>query len=718
MDSITVFNRLFDENIIVGRALANQIKNWPTRPLNLTKNCRIFDQLKEDDSRIVEGLSDECYELLCVSAYVRKALIQRGLMNIQYYILLDEAMKIQLEQGKIGSKGGRKQKGGMKLRELLARLGLAFALLGSSEGISSTESSGVELESSHYTEQPVVAFSSPLSPASSKEEFQQGRLVAAEKEIGTMVASTRPWLLPERSLTIATGVTDSQVDFFRTTIDDLNSRLASSAKDATVMCGEIASSASDADVFSNEAFVQKVLAIAEKKVAEGETKSTSEGYQDKVAYVTTGAMNVASRLTYGMVGYKASERQVDSTAVMKEAYEEVTMEMNMGRVAQVESFAYSHYYQQLCRATPKPSFQVSTEGDTLYLKTSFGNNDTGTLLLAHMDTLERIKVKLADAKLTEQNKGVLESLSERIQMEIKLIESSALFAPLDGLSPGLGAVQGVIGDGTVATAKFEEIVNRIAEMLPISEAAARDLAAVRKSMFEMKQASRNQVASEWRVVISDSTTAATAVLTDAVQNTADATAEVAATASGLGQVILEEGGELFTTGVGVAGDVLGAGLDEAGKAIDKTGDIATGLFDKVAGRILIGLGIAGVGAWIVLTFKRGMLSFGNGNGNGNAQQQQEMQALRDQVQQLLLLQQQQQQLPAQPAAAQPAAAQPIANGLDILANAAAAQAGGTLKRKKHSKKTSRKIKNRRVKKTKARKAKKTKKSASKKIKKH
>jgi hypothetical protein len=243
-------------------------------------------------------------------------------------------------------------------------------------------------------------------------------------------------------------------------------------------------------------------------------------------------------------------------------------------------------------------------------------------------------------------------------------------------------------------------------------------------MFEMKQASRNQVASEWRVVISDSTTAATAVLTDAVKNTADATAEVAATASGLGQVILEEGGELFTTGVGVAGDVLGAGLDEAGKAIDKTGNIATGLFDKVAGRILIGLGIAGVGAWIVLTFKRGMLSFGNGNGNGNAQQQQEMQALRDQVQQLLLLQQQQlappaaQPAAAQPAAAQPAAAQPIANGLDILANAAAAQAGGTLKRKKHSKKTSRKIKNRRVKKTKARKAKKTKKSASKKMKKH
>ncbi len=704
MDSITVFHRLFDENTILGRTLANQIKNWPTRPINLTKNCRIFDQLKEEDSGIVEGLSDECYELLCVSAYVRKALIQRGLMNIQYYILLDEAMKIQLEQGKIGSNGGRKQKGGMKLRELFARLGLAFALLGSSEGI---ESSGVELESSHYTEQPVVAFSSPLSPASSKEEFQQGRLVAAEKEIGTMVAKTRPWLLPERSLTIATGVTDSQVDFFRTTIDDLNSRLASSAKDATVMCGEIASSASDADVFSNEAFVQKVLANAGKKIAEGETKSTSEGYQDKLAYVAQGTLNVASRVSYGMVGYKAPERQVDSTAVMKKAYEEVTMEMNMGRVAQVESFAYSHYYQQLCRATPKPSFQVSTEGDALYLKTSFGNNDTGTLLLAHMETLERIKVKLADAKLTEQNKGVLESLSERVQMEIKLIESSALFAPLDGLSPGLGAVQGVIGDGTVATAKFEEIVNRIAEMLPISEAAARDLAAVRKSMFEMKQASRNQVASQWRVVISDSTTAATAVLTDAVQNTADATAEVVTAASGLGQAV-----------VGAAGDVIGAGLDEAGKVIDKTGDIAVGLFDKTAWRVLIGFGIAGVGAWIVLTFKRGMLSFGNGNGNGNAQHQQEMQLLRQQLQQL---QQQQQQLA--PPVAQPTAAQPSnqgIEGMDALAHAASQSAplGGTLKRKKYSKKHSRKIKNRRVKRTKARKAKKTKKSASKKMKKH
>jgi hypothetical protein len=292
--------------------------------------------------------------------------------------------------------------------------------------------------------------------------------------------------------------------------------------------------------------------------------------------------------------------------------------------------------------------------------------------------LRRIKVKLADAKLTEQNKNVLQSLSERVQMEIKLIESSALFAPLDGLSPGLGAVQGVIGDGTVATAKFEEIVNRIAEMLPISEASARDLAAVRKSMFEMKQASRNQVASQWRVVISDSTTAATAVLTDAVQNTADATAEVVTAASGLGQAV-----------VGAAGDVIGAGLDEAGKVIDKTGDIAVGLFDKTAWRVLIGFGIAGVGAWIVLTFKRGMLSFGNGNGNSNAQHQQEMQLLRQQLQQL---QQQQQQLA--PPVAQPAAAQPSnqgIGGMDALAHAAsqAAPLGGTLKRRKYSKKHSR-----------------------------
>jgi len=394
MDSLEVFRKLFDGNKIIGTAVVNQIKNWPTRPVNLTKNCRIFEQLNKDDSGTVEGLSDDCYELLCVSAYVRKALLQRGLMNIQYYILLDEVRKTQIEEDRIGSKGGRKQKGGMKIWQLLARLGIAFALLGSSEGVNGQDPEvrrfveaaeaeahakaneqgiGIEMgslcdpSSGNCEKEPggsAVIFSAPVEPASSKEEFLKARLSASEKIVHKMLVE-KEWVLPERSVIIATGVIDSQDAFFKRTMDELNARLASSSKDAARMCGEIVEAATNADVFSNEAFVQRVLAIAEKNVALGQAITTSEGVQNTVRYVTKGSFNLASGALSGVVGYKAPEREVDKSAVMKQAYEEVTSEMNMGRVSQVESFAYSYQYQQLCRATPTPSFQVSTDGGSL-----------------------------------------------------------------------------------------------------------------------------------------------------------------------------------------------------------------------------------------------------------------------------------------------------------------------------------------------------------------
>ena len=307
MDPIKVFQIIFDNVPELGMALANEIENWPLRQSNLEKNCNIFNQLNKADLGVVSTLSKDVYELLSTSAYIRKALTQRGLLNMQYYILLGEALNTQLEQD-----GGSKQKGGMKLKQLLTALCAAFALVAGSEGVDGNlalqgPSGSFALSSSSAPSGPVV-FSPPVPFAESGEAIQENRVNSAQKSISTLVTTTQPWVLEDRSIVIATGVTDPQfMTYFENTIGNLNARLASASKDATVMCGEIASSAADYGVFSNEAFVQNILSRAGEITEAVAQKSTSSKAQDTVAYLSTGTANLFSRLGSGAVGTKAPE---------------------------------------------------------------------------------------------------------------------------------------------------------------------------------------------------------------------------------------------------------------------------------------------------------------------------------------------------------------------------------------------------------------------------
>lgn len=672
MDSIEVFYKIFNKNQILGRALINQIKNWPTRPSNLEKNCRIFKQLNKDDAAIVKDLSNECYEILCVSAYTRKALIQRELMNMQYYILLDEAMRTSLEQDDVVSKGGRIQKGGIGLKQLIAKLGIAFELLGSSEG---TQPIVVPISSQEIGNDSSTIFSPPVPYSSSEEELQKNRMVVAEREINELIENKKPWVLPETSIMIAKGITQGQASSFETTIEELNSRLATASKDATVMCGEIASAASRLDVFSNDAFVQQVLTIAGDLTTESQKKRTSDIAQDKAAYATKGTLTLVKNTLYGAVtGTSSSEKNVDSSVVMQQAYDQVLSQINQGKTGQTESYLYSQKYQELCRATPRPKFEVfvdETEAGTkdLSVKTSFGNNNTGSLLLAHIETIERIKVKLRDTTLTKPNKDVLESLLERVQMEISLIESSGLFAPLDGavLTPGRSMFTGFIGDSTAATINFEAIVSQIAESLPLSGQAADTLLQVKRSTFKIKQAARNQAADEWKTYLSDSTKTATSILGDAVINTVDGTMAAASGAAnivvdkttGLAKNVLTSSGDILDTAVDEAGNILNTAVDEVGvlanKGMDIAGDVVEKASETVANSIynllpmaVALLGVGGAAAWIVIWFKKNMFSFGNGNA------QQQLQQLQQQLREQQQLQQQLQQIIMQQQTAQPA----------------------------------------------------------------
>ena len=665
MDFTKVFSKVVNKNPIIGNALISQIKNWPTSPLNLNKNCQIFEQLNKPDSGIVKGLSEECYKILCVSAYIRKALIQRGLMNIQYYMLLDEAMQTQLDEDE-------NQKGGIGIKQLLARLALAFTLLGSSEGIDSDK---VEIVTPDNTVPAntgsTMIFSSPVEFADTEEQLQENRKIVAQQSINEMIEIKKPWVLPETSIIIAENVTEGQAEFFKRNMTGLNAKLSSASRDATVLCGEIASSASRLNVFSNAAFVKDVLAVAGKLTSEYTQKSTSDTYQDKAAYVSQGLVSFGTKTIYGAVtGTGSADRVVDSKTVMEESFHIVVKEINKNKTNTVESILYSQSYQELCRATPHPNFEVSVNesaGGTknLLVRTNFGNYNTGLLLLAHIETIEKIKLKLRDVDLKPLDKDELESLLERTQMEISLLESSTLFAPLDGntVTPGIDMYAGFLADSNAATANFEGIVSQILEYLPLTGEASRNLIEIKRAAAKQKRATRQQAMDEWAVYLSDSSKAGMNVLT---QNTETVVTATAASLHVMVDVIVDEGaeaatnlltntGKVLNTAVNQTGDVIDTGLNIAGNAAEKTAETAANILHTLLPYAVAILGVAGAAAWITIWFKKNLLSFGNGNNSGNAQQMQQMQQMMQQMQQQTqLLQQQLAAAEAARIAAQPA----------------------------------------------------------------
>jgi hypothetical protein len=676
MEFTNVFSKVVNKNPIIGNALISQIKNWPTSPLNLNKNCQIFEQLNKPDSGIVEGLSEECYKILCVSAYIRKALIQRGLMNIQYYMLLDEAMQTQLDEDE-------NQKGGIGIKQLLARLALAFTLLGSSEGIDSRK---VEIVTSDNTGSTMI-FSSPVEFADTEEQLQENRKIVAQQSINEMIETKKPWVLPETSIIIAENVTEGQAEFFKRNMTGLNAKLSSASRDATVLCGEIASSASRLNVFSNAAFVKDVLAVAGKLTSEYTQKSTSDTIQDKASYATRGAMALISKSGIGLFTATGSaDRVVDSKTVMEESFHIVVDEINKGKTDKAESILYSQSYQELCRATPHPNFEVSvgeSAGGTknLLVRTNFGNYNTGLLLLAHIDTIEKIKLKLRDVDLKPLDKDELESLLERTQMEISLLESSTLFAPLDGntVTPGIDMYAGFLADSNAATANFEGIVSQILEYLPLTGEASRNLIEIKRAAAKQKRATRQQAMDEWSVYLSDSSKAGMNVLT---QNTETVVTATAASLHVMVDAVVDEGAEAATnllTNTGKVlntavnqtgtvannllnrtGDVIDTGVNIAGNVVEKTAETAANILHTLLPYAVAILGVAGAASWITIWFKKNLFSFGNGNSSGNAQQMQQMQQMMQQMQQQTqLLQQQLAAAEAARIAAQPAA-QPAA----------------------------------------------------------
>jgi len=600
----------------IAKAVSDQFKYWPTRQPNLSKNCKIFHKLNRllKTSVNFNRVNKEVADLYLQNAYVNKALQQRGIMNMCYYLMLDELLlydknshsyKSKSSKKAIRSRGGtRKLKGGSKsLRKLIAQLLVAFVLLGVSEG----------------SVQDVVTVKSDVQPTMfgkfeldtyTPEGMLQKRKKTADKTM-SLILEAQPWILDNQIITIAEAgeVNSQQIEYFEKQIKKINSKLSILSKDASELCSEIVSTAEDKNIFTNDEFYKTVESKFNELKVQNQQKRTADTVKDYGAYAVNAISALAGAVGSAAVGQVSESRNINEDNLLKNAIEEVTQNRDKILMGQLESTAYSLTYQNLCRSSPKPQFLIESEGGTIKMKTYFGNHNTGFLLMSHITTIQ--KIELLMEKETDKNSSnyiALKSLKERITIQRKLIESSTLFAPLDGIFTGEEALQSILVESTSAADRFEHIVSKINEFLPISEEDAKMEANIRKSIYDQKRVLRSQIANEWKVLVEDASTGAKEVLIEAVVNTANVTTQIIGEASTLaqnitgeiknvGETVIEGVGELGKKGVGKVGEILEVGIDSILEQ-----------WWKIFPALVTFLGLAGASAYGCVLFKSAMTS--------------------------------------------------------------------------------------------------------------
>ena len=562
------------------------MENWPTSHTNLHSNCRIFENLNPE-GLLVDGLNEHSdYYKLCVDfSYVTMGLKQRGLMNMTYYLLLDNFIKI--------SKRG--QRGGVKLETLVKSIVVAFSLLGSSANLEVATKEG-----------RVSLLQDTSSPVNDVKELEKFRIRNADLALQTLIKN-EPWS-SEQDVIIASELSSEEIRYFVNAMNDLNAQLASLSKEAGNACVEIVSATEDKGVFTESEFYANVVKEAKRQETMLTEKRTADTIQDGLAAITNTALYASTSGVYGALGYRSNDRSIDQKELIDRAYDTVVSNRNLNLVGQVETFAYSMQYQKLCKATPSPRFIVDVDKTTIKMKTRFGNSDTGALLMYHMATIQRIDEKLLTIKDSIEL-NALKSLKERITIQKKIIESSSLFSPLDGV-PGISTLRETIIDSYSSTRHFEILVNKLSDVFPITDEDFKNNALIKKQMSEYKSTYRKQILQDWTLLAKDVGTGATTILTDAVGNLADASNKIIGHAESIATTTLDATGNVLDTGIHHVGRVGVNTVNAAGHIVDAGVDKTLETFWKIFPALAIFVGFMGAVSIFVVWFKRAMIRGG------------------------------------------------------------------------------------------------------------
>ena len=565
----------------LGKCIINQLNNWPTSNDNIKKTCQIFEALNKvsKSDLIVEGFDPNCeyYKLCADYAYVTQALIQRGIMNLTYYSLLDEFIKNKTHAKLLGGV----QDGGMKKKDLLNMILLSFLLLGVSEGSQSVNMDSTAIKT-NTNNVDLSIFASSNTDAISIQDLNEMRKQTAKQQLNELI-EIQPWNLDALAITIATDISKEQAAFIKDRIDAFNSRLSSSSKTAREECMNLVQDSNRMGIFNNKLFIDEVETLYEKETENATSGKTSDNFQDATAYGVNAVTNIYTAVSRGFEGKVTRENPIDTTDIFQKSYAIVANNRNRLYVEQVEEFSMSSMYQYYCRSSPNPQFILNTSNEddkySIDMRTVFGNNNTGTLLLYHFNTIQRIKSKMSSVQETSQEFKSLQSLLEKMQVQIQLIESSALFAPLDSVSSTIISLENTVSEADTATKKYEDLVDNLLELFPITNTNFEKQQNLRKQENIYKKKARQQFLNEWQAFGNDIQEHGNKVLEDAVKNAGKAA-----------NIVMEGVAD-------VADDAVKNVIGVADNAANKLGDFGENVIDQGArvGKKALNEGVSGLG---------------------------------------------------------------------------------------------------------------------------
>jgi len=596
-----------------GLNVLKQLLYWPTNSKNYPQVCKTISALRSTinkDNQFPDYFDEEFakkdteyYNLCCTTEYTSKALLQRLFMNLLYYKMLDKFVNQydeiswnEDERLYLTGGGKKKQKGGMKLQDLLLQMISVYTLLASSEGIE-------PLSLSDTNERKKVLGQMPFSAARTKEELLKSRMNQASSMLDE-ITSASPWDLKNKTITIAKDVNADQIEYFTSTMEEINVELAELSQTGMEICTDLARTSSSMELFSSDIHMQRLLAIQEELEKKASTLRTADQVLGVVSWSRRASGYALSAATQAVMTGDLATPDVDSESLMLQAHAKVEEEMQMVTASQIENLGYGAELISLCRASPDPRFIISvneTDGKSnLIMSARFGNNRTGLLFEAVAGLIVRIELKEKTPGLSESEKSALKSLKQRNSIIIQSIQLGTSFTPLD-LTPGVFAVQGAVAHAKAAKRSFGNVISLLMEELPLDKQASENMIAIRKSETALRQADREQTNKEWREFTNINMKAAGGILSDATANAIDTTAAVLTSVSKGAQNATAEITDVATTAVKGVGKIGTTGAEEIANA-----------FWALFPALIAAGGLAGAAAFGFIWFKRNLFSFSNG----------------------------------------------------------------------------------------------------------
>lgn len=485
--------------IAIANLVQEAVRQLPTTPENMQKTCSLYQEHLNPNGLIINGLdpNDEYYEICCSYAFTVKALEQRGIMNLAYYLIVDELLASVNSSNDFTSHLQVEelygQEGGMNLKKIFTTACVAFMLLGSTQSLDDNYQNA---------------------------RNDRKRNADADFEIMT---SEQTYILPKDKIIIAKKVSKENIRLINEKIGKINKSLRESTQIMTTQCSTIANGAKIAGLFSNTDLITNVERQTDQRVSRESQPSTSGLAQDSTAYFVNGIGRLGNALGKGLQGEKEERISPNREKIAQEIYSrEMQTENNLHAALLEEASLQSRYLQMCGKGIPAPTYFVATTTnekpntftanftpDTydVMLSSSYGNIETGKLLKINLDTIAKINIKTRTmSQMIERPADYDEiyqrliSLKEKIEVLNEAILKSQLFIPLEMTMEGDGEGYDALANiarATFSTNEYSQLAQDLSLELPISTRNAETISRIRGEQQNILDKEQDQSTNIW-----------------------------------------------------------------------------------------------------------------------------------------------------------------------------------------------------------------------------